>query len=337
MKMNSSEKHKLCIIVVGCGYFGLKRIQACSELKKEIEISGVVDVDIGKAKETAELFHVPYAKSLSEITKKIAVDAAIIAVPNVYHAPLIAEALKNNLHVLCEKPLAINMKEVNKIVNISKRYNLLIKTGSNHRFFPTIIKASELINAHAIGKILVFKGSIGNNGDHAANSWFWNKKISGGGTFIDNGCHLLDLARMFMGDFDSCISSISNLYWNKANVEDAGTALYKTKDGRQAIISASWIQWGGYMYIELWGTDGYIIIDSKKGDTIVYGNKKNSQQKIFDLSQTAINSYHKEILYFKECITSKISPNPGVDDGVQVVKMIEAAYRSSKTKKSITL
>ena len=85
--------------------------------------------------------------------------------------------------------------------------------NSNHRFFESVIFERKLVEEGKIGKVLSFNGRIGHNGERLKNSWFWKKEISGGGTLLDNGCHLLDLSRLFVGNFTSGKGLTSNSFW----------------------------------------------------------------------------------------------------------------------------
>lgn len=320
--------------VIGCGYFGLKRIETLASLGN---LAGVVDSDEKRLKTIASRYNTPHATSIEQLTKSCDIDAAIVAVPNFLHASITEKALSCGLHVICEKPLAINAFEAERIVQAAKKYHRFVKTGSNHRFFPTVQKAYKLYTKGTIGDILHFNGSIGTNGAHTQESWFWEKHKSGGGTFIDNGCHLLDIARMFMGDFTSCIGYTSNVYWKKTRVEDLGTGIFMTKNGRQATISSSWIQWRGYMYFELWGTKGYIIVDSREGDRVIWGKRDGSKPNTIDFTKLPKASYRDEILYFSHCIRTNQKPVPSVRDGYRVIQMIEGVYESVNKNKLITL
>ncbi|MFZ2025571.1 MAG: Gfo/Idh/MocA family oxidoreductase [Microgenomates group bacterium] len=328
---------KLRIVIVGCGYFGQKRIQACIHLKNKLQIVAIIDTNKKRAQEVGNSLHLPYKTSLSEFLKSSTADIAIIAVPNYQHAAVVCEALKHGLHVLCEKPLSISFKEAKKIVLAAKKYKRFVKTGSNHRFFPTIQKAHDIITRGGIGNVLCIKGNIGTNGSHTKQSWFWDKKLSGGGTYIDNACHLLDITRWFMGNFSSCTGMIGNTYWKKTSVEDIAGGLYKTKDGRLAIITSSWTQWTGYLSLEIWGDKGYILIDSKQGDFVIVGNKQSTKKKVFDFSHKPLSSYEDELSYFVSCIQKKVEPRPNAADGAAVIHMIEGVYTSAKQKKLVQL
>jgi len=330
-------KKRLRIVVVGCGYFGQKRIQACLQASSSVHLAAVVDLDQKKAKKTGAIYGVVSGTTLQSVLQKTPCDAAIIAVPNIYHKPCTIDALSRGLHVLCEKPLASTGRDADDIVRAAKQYKRLVKTGSNHRFFPSIQKAHELIQKGSIGKILLFKGSIGNNGEQVKNGWFWNKRLSGGGTVIDNGCHLIDIARWFMGDFVSCVGSIGNVYWKKTRVEDVGTAIFTTKQKQQAIITCFWTQWVGYITIEVWGEKGYILIDSKNGDRLIVGNQNNTLVKTYDFTSIKTLSYQKEIEYFAACIRNNTQPSPNTADGATVIHLIESVYKSAKEKKEIII
>jgi len=332
-----SMNKKLRVLVVGCGYFGEKRILACTRLKKYISLVGVVDTDKKRAEKIGASLHIPYASSIQKFLQSKQADMAIVAVPNSCHATVVCEALKNGLHVLCEKPLTTTVRDAKKIVRAAKKYTRFVKTGSNHRFFPTIQKASELIHKGKIGRVLCIHGNIGTNGSHTQHSWFWNKKISGGGTFIDNASHIIDIARWFMGNFYTCIGSTANTYWKQTDVEDVAAGIYKTKDGRMATITSSWTQWTGYLNIEIWGDKGYILINSKKEHTVIFGTNTSGKQKIYDFSNTPVSSYEDELLYFTSCIHNRKEPKPNAEDGAKVIRMIEAVYISAKQKKLIYL
>lgn len=320
------KKKPLRVVIVGAGFFGTKRLAACLELPNDFQVIGVVDPVTSQQERIAKQFGVPVSSTLAAFAQTA--DLAVIATPNAFHAKMSIEAMKYGLHVLCEKPLATTGSDAKKISATAKKYHKIVKTGSNHRFFHTVQKAKELYDKGAIGSLLFFKGSIGTNGTRVSRKWFWDSSISGGGTFIDNGCHILDIARMFMGNFISCTAAMTTNLWKETRVEDVGSAIYKTKDHRQAVITASWLQWAGYLHIELWGDKGYIIIDSTTHDTVTIGSK-DGIFTTYDYSNEKKDSYHRELLYFADCIQKKRQPEPNADDGARVIAMIEAAYKAS--------
>jgi predicted dehydrogenase len=260
-----------------------------------------------------------------------------VAVPNVYHAGIVIEALKNGKHVLCEKPIATTITDARRIVDAARKYKKTVKIGSNHRFFQPVKKAYEIFQTGKIGKILAFHGFIGNDGKRIAGSWFWDKKIAGGGTYLDNGSHLLDIARMFMGDFSSCFGQVSNMYWKKAPVEDYGTGTFITTDGRFATVTASWFQEKGYINFEIWGESGYILFDTTNGDRLIVGKHTGVKPRIYTYPHAAHTSYQEELEYFASCIGKGTPVGPSAADGKKILEMVQGIYTSSKQKKWIRL
>ncbi len=321
-------------IIVGAGYFGQKRLDACKSLQKEYRVVGVVDTDKKVLQHISKKYHVPVSASLSLFTNKA--DLAIIATPNAYHTKQCIDALSLGLHVLCEKPLATNYRDALRIVAASKRYRRFVKTGSNHRFIPYVEKAIELVKKGAVGKVLSINGAIGNNGAHVAGRWFWNPKLSGGGTLLDNGCHLVDIVRLLLGGITRCSAHTATLYWKKARTEDTGSAIFVTKDGRQAVISSSWTRWDGYLSLEVFGDKGCVITDSATENVVVI-NKNGTVTAKYNYSKDKTSSYQKELLYMKACIERGVAPKPDAKDGARVIQLIEAAYQSSRKKTWITL
>ena len=329
LQSSRMKKSPLRVVIVGGGFFGSKRLQACLELSETFQVMAVIDPSEQQRFHVMNTYHIPAVESFSMLSKPA--ELAIIATPNIFHAEASIEAMKRGMHVLCEKPLATRVNDAERIVRAAKRYKKIVKTGSNHRFFHTIQKAKELYDKGSIGTLLNFKGSIGTNGSRVSRKWFWNKEWAGGGTFIDNGCHLIDLARMFLGDFTSVTASMETNLWKKAGVEDMGTAIFRTKDGRLATISSSWYQWAGYLHIELWGEKGYIIVDSTTHDTVTIGGV-DGEVVTYDYSHEKKDSYQRELLYLESCIRKHAVPSPNASDGAAIIALIDAAYISSRDK-----
>lgn len=324
------EHTPIRVVIIGGGFFGSKRLEACLSLPNSFTVVAIVDPSEPQRAKIKEMYGLPTYKTLDDFPDLA--DLAIIATPNSFHADASISALKKGMHILCEKPLSTNTRDAKRIVRMAKKYKRLVKMGSNHRFFYSLMKAREEVEAGTIGKLLHFKGSIGSNGSRVSGKWFWNKALSGGGTFIDNGSHLVDIARMFMGNFERVTASMETNMWNSAGVEDMGTAIFRTQDGRQAIISSSWYQWAGYLHIELWGDKGYIIIDSHEKDIVTIGDISGGST-VYDYSEKKRDSYQRELMYVAACIKKNEQPSPNAEDGKEVIALIESAYKAANRKR----
>ena len=193
---------------IGLGSFGKKRARAIKE-SKFAKLVALYDNNPSILDNASKELHVPI-KDYKEILKDNTIEVLAICTPNKFHKDIIIAALNAGKHVFCEKPLARNFKEAQEIYEISKKTNKVVQVGSNHRYFESVKYAKKLVDQGVIGEVLSFNGRIGHNGERLKDTWFWKKEISGGGTLLDNGCHLLDLSRYFMGNFNKGTGVVSN-------------------------------------------------------------------------------------------------------------------------------
>ena len=316
--------------LIGVGSFGIKRAKSIIE-SSNAELYAIYDNDKAKSKKIAEELNTQSLDE-NEIFTNENIDIICICAPNVFHKTYIIKAIQNNKHVFCEKPLVKNLKEAEEIIKLTKNYKKKIQIGSNHRFFESVIYAKKLVDENTIGEILSFNGRIGHNGERLRDSWFWNKEISGGGTLLDNGCHLLDLSRYFCGSFDSGIGSVTNSYWKNIEVEDTASAIFKSKKGVTATVFCSWRLLSGYFFFELNGTDGYINVDGRfdthGGDKIYWSKKGDKEILSKDFSEIKPNSYKLEIESFVKTIQLDKQCSPSLEDGLEIMKMISYVYKN---------
>ncbi len=335
---------ELSFAVIGCGGFGSRRIEALRKI--DSEIACLVDADEKRVSDLAREIGCEHSTDHREAVQRNDVDCVVVATPNKFHAPITVAALEAGKHVICEKPLARTPKEALEMVEAAKRNKVFLKTGSNLRYFSNVKKAKELIEGNVIGKPLFIRGWIGHDGKKVLHAWNVKRDISGGGTLLDNGAHILDLFRWFIGDFSDCFGQVQTLQM-PIEVEDNGMGVFKAKDGRMAFIQSSWTEWSGYMYMEVYGSEGSVIIDNR-GERVADTGKwfvtstaahttKDGTRQVFDYSAEPPQSYELELRDFISCIKKKRQPMASGYDGMRVVEMVSGIYESSRTGRIVRL
>jgi len=326
---------KLRFAVIGCGGIGGLRMRTIS-LNPDLKLVVVCDVVEDLAKKRAAEFQCEYVVDYNKVVLRDDIDCVIVSTTNKFHAPISIASLEAGKHVLCEKPLARNPDEARSMVEASKRAGRILKTGFNHRHFRNVLKARELFDSGGIGNITFLRARTGHRGgERLLHSWFWNKEMAGGGTFLDNGVHVLDLARWFLGEVKEAKGYAETLYW-PIEMEDNGFGLFKTTEGKIAFIQSSWTEWFGYMCIELYGDVGYLYIDNRNCNKTVFG-KREGEQVVYDYSGMEDESWRLELKEFVDAIKEKRRPLGDGFDGLRAVEMAYAVYDSSKTGKTISL
>ena len=316
--------------VIGVGTFGIKRATAIKNSNKA-KLVAICDLNKDNVLKAQKILKVPF-KSFDEILKDNEIEVVCICTPNKFHMTMIIDCLKSNKNVFCEKPLCRNLDEAKKIYEFSNNSKAILQIGSNHRYFESVMYAKKLVDNNAIGEVLSFNGRIGHNGERLKDGWFWKKEMSGGGTLLDNGCHLLDLSRYFVGNFVEGKGITSNSYWKNIEVEDTATGVFKTKEGKTSTIFCSWRLLSGYFFFEINGSEGYINVDGRfdthGGDKVYWSNTKENKIDSRDFSHIKPNSYQLEIENFINTLEKKAECSPSVRDGLEVMRMIDFVYSS---------
>lgn len=317
--------------VIGLGSFGIKRAKAIKS-SKVAKLKTIFDLNNQSLEKAKEILSVQ-SYNLEKILGDKSIDVVCICTPNKFHKDLIIRSLNSGKHVFCEKPLARNFKEAEEIFEVSKKSKAILQIASNHRFFESVLFAKKLVDKGTIGEVLSFTGRIGHNGERLKDSWFWDKEISGGGTLLDNGCHLLDLSRFFVGNFISGNGIVSNTYWKNISVEDTASGVFKTKDGKTASIFCSWRLLSGYFFFELNGSEGYVNVDGRfdthGGDKIFWSTKKDGKFYSEDFSHIKPNSYQLEIDNFVNNLKNGKPCSPNAKDALEVMRMIKFIYENN--------
>jgi predicted dehydrogenase len=257
----------------------------------------------------------------------------------------------NGLHVFCEKPPGMDVKDIQNVIDIEKKFpQLKLKYGFNHRYHDSVAKAKELIDSGNLGDIINLRGLYGKSRIIPFDGgWRSKRKLAGGGILLDQGIHMLDLMRYFCDEFEEVKSFVSNDYW-KHDVEDNAYAIMKDKKGRIAMINSSSTEWQHKFRLEISLTNGYIKLSGILSGSKSYGEEKidygfrdeesnNGQMKSITLKYLQDNSWKEEIDEFTESILKDNNIVSGSSlDALETMKLVyRIYYEDSKWRKKFDI
>jgi predicted dehydrogenase len=266
-------------------------------------------------------------------------DILFVCLPNDIAPKITMAGLNHKLHVFCEKPPGKDVEDIRKVIEIEKQHpNLKLKYGFNHRYHDSVKEALRIINSGELGKVINLRGVYGKSRIIPfSGGWRSKRELAGGGILLDQGIHMLDLMRLFCGEFTEIKSFISNDYW-KHDIEDNAYALLKDTKGRVAMLNSSATQWQHKFNLEISLTEGYIELHGILSGSKSYGEEKivigkrddesnNGQMESQTIKFLEDNSWKDEINEFADAILNNKPIISGTsDDALQTMKLVYSIY-----------
>tara|TARA_Y100000034_G_scaffold130981_1_gene190718 strand:+ start:1677 stop:2678 length:1002 start_codon:yes stop_codon:yes gene_type:complete len=306
------------------------------------------DVSVDAIYEENSTIEVPGGKrvsSPSDVLDNTDIDAVFVCTPNVFNMPYTKRSLMNSKHVFCEKPPAFTPAEVADIIDVETSSGKKLMYGFNHRHHESIRKIRELIDHNTFGKVLWMRGRYGKSVDEAFySSWRAKKTMSGGGIFLDQGIHMLDLFMHLSGDFDVVKSIVSNVYWD-LEIEDNVFAIFEnSKTKVSASLHSTMTQWRHLFSLEIFLEKGYITLNGLKTPSGAYGAEELSiaenrttapaakLTKKEVITYNIDSSWQSEIDHFIDAIQHKRDITVGTSrDALTLMTLVEKVYNNGKT------
>lgn len=320
------------VAVIGCGRMGRRRLDALREVP-EVEIAAACDPD----EEAARALEGLGLRCLRDWREALRVpaEAVFICTPNAFHAPVAVEALRLGRHVFCEKPLAASVEEARGMLEASLTSAGSLTVGSNLRHFPNVAEALRLWSEEAIGAPLFCRAWIGHNGWNRAVSWYRRRPLSGGGALLDNGCHVFDLVRLFLGEAVRCTGFIDPP--GEETVEHNAVGVFRDREGRLASVQSSWNEWAGYSEFAAYGTRGYLKLSCRESAATLERGGLDGRTELRDYSRLPRRSVEAEVAAYVLALREGRRPRPDGYDGLRCVRMAFGVYESSRSGAAVSL
>jgi predicted dehydrogenase len=260
---------ELRVGIAGFGVVG-KRRKDCVDRHPGLRVVAVCDrvfTDSGQFADGVRYF-TDYRQLLAQ-----PLDVLLVCLTNDVAAEVTIAGLEKGLHVFCEKPPGRSVAEVARVIECERRHpQLKLMYGFNHRYHDSVQEALRILRSGELGRVINMRGTYGKAKLITFNqpTWRIQRSIAGGGVLLDQGIHMVDLMRLFGGDFTEVHSFVSNGHWHH-DVEDNAYALMRTADGVVAMLNSSATQWRHRFHLDINLERGSLILGGILTGTKSYG------------------------------------------------------------------
>jgi predicted dehydrogenase len=260
----------------------------------------------------------------------------VVSATNNVLAEVTLSAVQAGKHVLVEKPAARAACELEPVIQAARQAGVQVRVGFNHRYHPALRKAHELYQAGALGEMMFVRGRYGHGGRPGyEREWRADPALSGGGELIDQGVHLIDLARWFLGDFSEATGLAHTYFW-RMPVDDNAFMLLKTPRQQTAFLHVSCTEWKNLFSFEIYGQDAKLHVEGLGGS---YGVERLVYHRVLPQMgppETTIweyprgdDSWQVEFAEFLEDIRLGRKPAAGLADARAALIITEKIYEES--------
>ncbi len=319
--------------IIGCGLIGGKRAQALAGAT----LVACADPDEHRAKQLAA--RTPGCRASArwqDVAAAPDVDLVVVATPHDVLPEITLAAIQAGKHVLVEKPAARSAAELEPVLAAAERGRVLVHVGFNHRYHRAFRKAREIVDAGVLGELMFLRARYGHGGRIGyEKEWRADARLSGGGELIDQGVHLIDLARWFLGDFPHVQGLARTCFWDMA-VDDNAFMMLRTAKEQVAWLHASATEWKNTFSMELYGKNAKLQIEGLGGS---YGPERLTLYRMLPEMgppettaweyPMADDSWAAEMAELLEDIRLGRAPAAGLRDAHAALRIVEDIYAQS--------
>ncbi len=335
---------KICIL--GGGFIGRFYAESLAGQRSADVVTVVYSRSESTARRFAEDYHVPHCFiDMEEAVKHPESEVVVISLPNFQHEEAVNLCVKHKKAVLCTKPLGRNATEALRMLKAVEDAGIFAGYLEDLCYTPKFLKSLKSVKDGAIGRILWAKSRETHPGPHA--DWFWDMELAGGGAVLDLGCHCIEIARSFIG---KDIKPVEVMCWADTQVkpieaEDHAIGLVKYENGAIGQFEVSWTFRGGMdlrdevmgtegtIWINSWLRTGFEMFTSGAGDGYIAEKAESTSGWQFPVGDEVHElGYTNMFTDMLNACEKGVQPQETFYDGYVVNAIIDAAYKSSKSR-----
>ncbi len=346
-----TSKGRVKVGIIGSQFEADIHAASLGMIPDEAEVVAVASPTPGNARKLADRYGI--ARVFTDYKKMLAekdIEMVTIAAPNSLHAQMTVDIAEAGKHVVCEKPLCMTLEEADLMIETCRQKGVLLMYAEELFFTPKYVKAKEMADQGAFGKLYMVKQAEKHFGPHA--SWFWDVDKSGGGVFMDMGCHGIAFCYWFLGR-----PKIKNVFCqmgiyahaDKTKGEDNSICIIEFENNAVGLVEDSWARRGGMEdRIEVYGDGGVTYADLHMGNALPtysetgygYAVEKAPSTKgwTWPVFEELWNyGFPQEMRHFARCVRGKEEPQATGEDGRVVQEVLYAGYHSAATGQKVEL
>lgn len=321
--MSGGAERDLRVGLVGAGGIAQAYVQVFDDVPGA-RITAVADVRGPAANAVAEAVRGTAYPSHRALLEDADVDAILVCTPPNTHPEIVLRSIERGHHVLCEKPLAIDVQNAAAMVTAADQANVVFTMAAKFRFVDDVIRARQIVDSGILGELIVVENSFASRVD-MTRRWNSDPVISGGGVLIDNGTHSVDIVRSFLGPV-SDVMAVEGKRVQPVPVEDTASMLLRTADGGLGTIDLSWsVDRVTDTYLTVYGSEGTISVGWNGAR---YRQASSPDWVEFGSGYKKVACMGAQVANFCAAVRGDEAIAVTADDAIASVAVIEAAYAS---------
>jgi len=341
-----TKNNKIVFAIIGTGNISNEHIEAIQNTE-DGQVAYICGRNKSILKELAKKHNLLWTTDYQSILDNPEIDVVDIVLPSGLHAEYGIKAALAGKHVVVEKPIDVTLAKAEELINICKREGVTLGVISQNRFSDGMLQIYELIDSGKLGKLIQGDAYIKWHRTmeyYDSGEWRGTKALDGGGSFINQAIHFIDLLLSVMGSAKSVIAKTRTVN-HKIEVEDIGMAMIEFANGAHGIIQASTAIFPGLpARLEIHGTQGTVIYEN---DNIIFNQiegempfqlvEQYSQNSAADPKSLNNNLFIREFEDIISAIKERRKPKVSGEEALKALRLILAIYESSDSGETILI
>lgn len=346
-----ANKGKVKVGIIGSQFEADIHAESFRILPNEAEVVAIASPTPGNAAKLGEKFGIPNVYlDYREMLKQSDIEMVTITAPNRLHCQMTVDIANAGKHVICEKPLCMTLEEADLMIETCQKQGVLLMYAEELYFTPKYVKAKEMMDQGAFGKVYLVKQSEKHFGPHAP--WFWDVNQSGGGVFMDMGCHGIAFTYWFL-DRPKLMKVTARMgtyvHGDITKGDDNSICILEFENGAVGMVEDSWARRGGMDdRIEVYGNEGVTYANLHMGNALQTYSEKgygyavekapSTQGWTYPVFDELFNyGFPQEMVHFARCVRGKETCIATGEDGRFVQEVLYAGYQSAGLEQTVQM